>query len=195
MLRDLNHESTKQHLRQRLAPTRCRIVRLQYFDHIPHLASSHMPTRRASAPAIKRSDIVNGMHLRLPEHPRADINAVIKALIEIMSDALADGRTVTIRGFGRLSSHVTPSRTLRNPKTGTPVLTSRKYVRFRPYPPFLASLNRNAPSRQSLVGEPVVCSPSNTLMPSPNRVTPLTAQPCRDGPLRRDRLEAESTES
>ncbi|HMU86170.1 MAG TPA: integration host factor subunit beta [Agitococcus sp.] len=62
-----------------------------------------------------------------------DIELAIKALLEQMVNALAEGQRVEIRGFGSFSLHHRPPRVGRNPKTGESVSVGSKYVpHFKP---------------------------------------------------------------
>jgi integration host factor subunit beta len=62
-----------------------------------------------------------------------DVELAVKLLIEYMSDALADGERIEIRGFGSFSLHYRAPRLGRNPKTGDSVELAGKYVpHFKP---------------------------------------------------------------
>ena len=51
----------------------------------------------------------------------------------MMSNSLATGERIEIRGFGSFSLHYRPQRSGRNPKSGESVNISEKYIpRFRP---------------------------------------------------------------
>ena len=57
----------------------------------------------------------------------------VKHLLEIMSDSLAGGERIEIRGFGSFSLHYRAPRIGRNPKTGESVGLAGKYVpHFKP---------------------------------------------------------------
>ena len=57
----------------------------------------------------------------------------VKSLLEQMSQALATGQRIEIRGFGSFSLHYRPPRVGRNPKTGDAVVLSAKHVpHFKP---------------------------------------------------------------
>jgi integration host factor subunit beta len=57
----------------------------------------------------------------------------VKGVIEQMSDSLASGERIEIRGFGSFSLHYREPRLGRNPKTGDTVDLSGKYVpHFKP---------------------------------------------------------------
>jgi len=62
-----------------------------------------------------------------------DVELAVKAIISYMSEVLADGGRIEIRGFGSFSLHYRAPRVGRNPKTGEPVELSGKYVpHFKP---------------------------------------------------------------
>lgn len=62
-----------------------------------------------------------------------DVELAVKTVLEQMSEALASGERIEIRGFGSFSLHHRPPRIGRNPKTGEPVALPGKYVpHFKP---------------------------------------------------------------
>ena len=62
-----------------------------------------------------------------------DVELAVKCMIEQMSQALASGERIEIRGFGSFSLHFRPPRVGRNPKTGDSVELTGKYVpHFKP---------------------------------------------------------------
>ena len=62
-----------------------------------------------------------------------DIELAVKCMLEQMSQALAAGERIEIRGFGSFSLHYRPPRQGRNPKTGESVSLTGKYVpHFKP---------------------------------------------------------------
>ena len=62
-----------------------------------------------------------------------DAELAVKCMIEQMSQALASGERIEIRGFGSFSLHFRPPRMGRTPKTGDSVQLSGKYVpHFKP---------------------------------------------------------------
>ena len=62
-----------------------------------------------------------------------DVELAIKTILEQMSQALATGERIEIRGFGSFSLHYRGPRRGRNPKTGDAVELSGKYVpHFKP---------------------------------------------------------------
>ena len=62
-----------------------------------------------------------------------DVELAVKGLLEQMSQALATGQRIEIRGFGSFSLHYRPPRIGRNPKTGDSVALAAKHVpHFKP---------------------------------------------------------------
>ena len=62
-----------------------------------------------------------------------DVELAVKTILEHMSQTLASGERIEIRGFGSFSLHYREPRQGRNPKTGETVQLSGKYVpHFKP---------------------------------------------------------------
>jgi len=62
-----------------------------------------------------------------------DVEFAVKAILEQMSDTLAHGERIEIRGFGSFSLHRRRSRVGRNPRTGVGVALPDRYVpHFKP---------------------------------------------------------------
>ena len=62
-----------------------------------------------------------------------DVELAVKCILEKMSQSLASGERIEIRGFGSFSLHFRPPRTGRNPKTGDSVALTGKHVpHFKP---------------------------------------------------------------
>lgn len=62
-----------------------------------------------------------------------DVELAVRCLLEKMSNSLASGERIEIRGFGSFSLHYRPPRIGRNPKTGESVALAGKYVpHFKP---------------------------------------------------------------
>ena len=62
-----------------------------------------------------------------------DVELAIKTILEQMSQALAAGERIEIRGFGSFSLHYREPRRGRNPKTGDAVeLTGKHVPHFKP---------------------------------------------------------------
>ena len=82
---------------------------------------------------MTRSELVNALAVRQTHLPAVDVDLAVRTLFETMSEALADGRRIEIRGFGCFSLRYRPPRLARNPKTGEVVAVAAKYVpHFKP---------------------------------------------------------------
>lgn len=59
--------------------------------------------------------------------------AAVNAVFDVISEALVDGDSVTITGFGKFEAVQTSARTGRNPRTGEPVdIPAKTAIKFRP---------------------------------------------------------------
>ena len=82
---------------------------------------------------MTKSELIEIISAKQKHLPAKDIELAVKQMLEIMSDALAGGERIEIRGFGSFSLHYRPSRVGRNPKTGDSVEIPAKYVpHFKP---------------------------------------------------------------
>ena len=62
-----------------------------------------------------------------------DMKKAVNEMLEQMSESLAQGQRIEIRGFGSFTLHYHAPRVARNPRTGEVVHTDDKYVpHFRP---------------------------------------------------------------
>ena len=67
---------------------------------------------------MNKSDLIKRMSDRLDELQTRDVDIAVHTMLELMSDRLATGSRVEIRGFGTFSNHYRQPRVVRNPKTG-----------------------------------------------------------------------------
>jgi integration host factor subunit beta len=82
---------------------------------------------------MKRSDLINRIASQQEHLAPEDVEAAVKALLEQLSAALANGERIEIRGFGSFSLHFRSARQARNPKTGGAVYTTSRYaLHFKP---------------------------------------------------------------
>ena len=82
---------------------------------------------------MTKSELIESLSRKQSQlHPR-DVEMAVKNLLEQMSQSLASGSRIEIRGFGSFSLHFRPPRVGRNPKTGSPVPLPGKHVpHFKP---------------------------------------------------------------
>ena len=82
---------------------------------------------------MTKSELIEIITAKQKHLPARDVELALKQILEIMSDALAQGERIEIRGFGSFSLHFRPPRLGRNPKTGDSVALPGKYVpHFKP---------------------------------------------------------------
>jgi len=84
-------------------------------------------------PAMTKSELIEVLAVRQQHLPASDVELAVKSLLEQMTQALATGERIEIRGFGSFSLHFRPPRMGRNPKTGDAVALPGKHVpHFKP---------------------------------------------------------------
>ena len=82
---------------------------------------------------MTKSEIIEALALNQKHLAYADVEMAVKALLEQMSQSLANGNRIEVRGFGSFSLHFRPPRMGRNPKTGQAVALPGKHVpHFKP---------------------------------------------------------------
>lgn len=82
---------------------------------------------------MTKSELIEIIAARQTQLSAKDVELAVKTLIEQMSETLAAGDRIEIRGFGSFSLHYRAPRIGRNPKTGESVGLAGKYVpHFKP---------------------------------------------------------------
>jgi len=82
---------------------------------------------------MTKSELIEQIAMRKPELSVKEVETSVRLILDDITDTLADGGRVEIRGFGSFSLHYREPRTGRNPKTGDPVELDGKYVpHFKP---------------------------------------------------------------
>jgi len=82
---------------------------------------------------VTKSELIEYIAERQNQLSVKDVELAVKMLVDCMSDMLADGDRIEIRGFGSFSLHYRAPRVGRNPKTGEAVDLPGKYVpHFKP---------------------------------------------------------------
>ena len=82
---------------------------------------------------MTKSELIEIIAAKQSQLSVKDVELAVKTLIEQMSETLAAGDRIEIRGFGSFSLHYRAPRIGRNPKTGESVGLAGKYVpHFKP---------------------------------------------------------------
>jgi integration host factor subunit beta len=82
---------------------------------------------------MTRSDIVQVLAEKFGQLTHRDAEFAVKTILDAMSEALARGHRIEIRGFGSFSINRRPPRMGRNPRSGESVAIPEKRVpHFKP---------------------------------------------------------------
>ena len=80
-----------------------------------------------------KSELIMRIVSKFQQLPESDVELGVNQILECMSDVLAKGNRIEVRGFGSFSLHHRPSRNAHNPRTGEKVVTMPKYApHFKP---------------------------------------------------------------
>ena len=82
---------------------------------------------------MTKSELIALLAQKQPSLSEKDVEFAVNALLRQMSDTLATGERIEIRGFGSFNLHFREHRIGRNPKTGLAVAVPGRYVpHFKP---------------------------------------------------------------
>lgn len=82
---------------------------------------------------MTKSELIEKIAAQQDQLPAKDVELAVKLMLDHISQVLASGGRIEIRGFGSFSLHYRAPRTGRNPKTGDAVELPGKYVpHFKP---------------------------------------------------------------
>ncbi|MCB1897962.1 integration host factor subunit beta [Cognatazoarcus halotolerans] len=77
---------------------------------------------------MTKSELIARLAERFPQLVAKDADYAVKMIIDAMTEALATGDRIEIRGFGSFALNYRPPRVGRNPKSGEKVHVPEKYV-------------------------------------------------------------------
>jgi integration host factor subunit beta len=82
---------------------------------------------------VVKSELLRKLNEQLPELQEGDVELALNCLLGQLTEALAQGERIEIRGFGRFDCRLRSPRIARNPKTGTVVnLPAKAAIHFKP---------------------------------------------------------------
>ncbi len=82
---------------------------------------------------MTKSDLIEALARGQAHLALADVEIGVRHVLDQMTEALAAGERIEVRGFGSFSLHYRAPRTGRNPKTGEAVALPGKHVpHFKP---------------------------------------------------------------
>jgi len=77
-----------------------------------------------------KSELVEKVAAENPHLLQRDVERIVATVFEEITEAIATGNRVELRGFGAFSSKKREERVGRNPRTGDSVKVEEKYVPF-----------------------------------------------------------------
>lgn len=77
-----------------------------------------------------KSELIEKLAAENTHLTHAEVERVVNIILNRMTDTLAEGGRVELRGFGAFSVRSRPARAGRNPRTGEPVEVPAKSVPF-----------------------------------------------------------------
>ena len=105
--------------------------------------------RAETTVAMTRSDLVTRLAERFSQLTQRDTEFAVKTILDAMSDALARGHRIEIRGFGSFSINRRPPRMGRNPRSGEQVVIPEKLVpHFKPGKALREAVDQHVPADQ-----------------------------------------------
>ena len=92
---------------------------------------------------MTRSELVARIAAQNPHLYEHEVESLVEAILDRISEALAEGDRVELRGFGSFDVRQRKARSGRNPKTGAAVdVEARSSVHFKPSKVMNARINR-----------------------------------------------------
>ncbi|WP_435632309.1 integration host factor subunit beta [Carnimonas bestiolae] len=83
--------------------------------------------------SMTKSELIEQIAAQHPDLSAREVEAAVRLILDDITNALASGGRVEIRGFGSFSLHYREPRVGRNPKTGDSVPLEGKFVpHFKP---------------------------------------------------------------
>jgi integration host factor subunit beta len=110
---------------------------------------------------MTRSDLVIQLAEKFSQLTHRDTEFAVKTILDAMSDALARGHRIEIRGFGSFSINRRPPRVGRNPRSGEQVVIPEKLVpHFKPGKALREAVDAQVPVEDVAAPTPRVSSDS-----------------------------------
>jgi integration host factor subunit beta len=105
-------------------------LRLRGFPDSFHRLAWLCGGKRTGGDAMIRSELVQKLCTDFPDLTQREVEGVVTALFDSITDQLSQGGRVELRGFGAFSSRQRDARTGRNPRTGEAVEVDAKRVPY-----------------------------------------------------------------
>lgn len=79
---------------------------------------------------MNKSDLIENLSEKIKNLSRKEVEVIVETIFDKMTQALAKGDRIEIRGFGSFEVRVREPRQGRNPKTGASVFVNTRRVPF-----------------------------------------------------------------
>ena len=80
-----------------------------------------------------KKQLITALAEKLPDTAKRDSEIIVKQIIDLLSETIARGERIEIRGFGAFSLHHRRAALIKNPKTGETMQIAEKLkVHFKP---------------------------------------------------------------
>ena len=130
---------------------------------------------------MTRSDLVTQLAEQFGQLTHRDTEFAVKTILDAMSDALARGHRIEIRGFGSFSINRRPPRVGRNPRSGEQVVIPEKLVpHFKPGKALREAVDAQVPVDGVLPSAPASPAPALSAGLSADLVTAPPATDAQD---------------
>jgi integration host factor subunit beta len=91
---------------------------------------------------VKRSDIVRSIQVQFKHMQNADAAGVLKNITDVLTDSIAAGNRVEIRGFGTFQARLRAPKITKNPRTGGVLkIPAQKTILFKASPVLMRQMN------------------------------------------------------
>ncbi|MBF0466989.1 MAG: HU family DNA-binding protein [Nitrospirae bacterium] len=82
---------------------------------------------------MNKAEVIEALSRKVTILKKKDIEAVLEAYYETVTETLSTGEAIAIKGLGTFSVRERKATTARNPQTGNPIkVPARKVVKFTP---------------------------------------------------------------
>ena len=89
-----------------------------------------------------KTDIVEAVYAKQIGFTKKEASELVDAVLDVMKEAIGNGETVKVSGFGKFVVKQKSERVGRNPKTGEAITVSqRRVLTFSPSPILKAAIN------------------------------------------------------
>lgn len=80
-----------------------------------------------------KKQLIAALADKLPETAKRESETIVKHIIDLLSESIAKGERIEIRGFGAFSLHQRRAALIKNPKSGeTMIIAEKQKVHFKP---------------------------------------------------------------